>query len=535
MYFADNQLNTIYEQSIVKLPDTSILFKEVSASSLGILRLLFGFILLEDFVNFHDYFVNYLEPSKFYNTYDFFHWIHLLPNYLLDVFFYGAIGSCILFAVGIHYRLNAMITFLSWTYIFLADKGHYNNHFYLVAMFFFFFCLVDADRWGTPVKKKRTTVPYWQVLLFRWQIGIVYFYGGIAKIHYDWLAGFPMKYWLVDISRAYPEPFQSLLQTTEAAYAFSYGGLFFDLTIAFFLLSKRWRRWALIPVVAFHTLNDYMWSIGDFPTIMLASTAIFFAPNWAEKMYERYHKTQLLKIALGIGLMLGIGYGLYISDLFKGTNLYIKLISYPLLAYLFFRGNEYQKEVDANTTTLSRKRISIAFLTVWFAFQLTMPFRHYLYKGNPSWTGEGHLFAWRMMLVDTVDAWRMKVVIPETGEELPIALDQYINYRQYRKMRRTPKTFLRFAHFIRDKVKESGVENPIIKMEVWKSVNNRMPRLVNDTTLNYAMVPYSATAPVTWITDWSYSDELPTYSKEHLQNWQEFLEKDGEDANENWR
>jgi hypothetical protein len=519
----------------MKLLDTSILFKEVSASSLGVLRLLFGFILLEDFVNFHDYFVYYLEPSKFYNTYDFFHWVHLLPNYLLSVFFYGAIGSCILFALGIHYRLNAIITFLSWTYIFLADKGHYNNHFYLVAIFLFFFCVVDADRWGTPVKKAKQTVPYWQVLLFRWQIAIVYLYGGIAKLHYDWLAGFPMQYWLVDVSATYSESVQPLMRSTEMAYLFSYGGLLFDLTIAFFLLSKKWRRWALIPVVAFHTLNDFMWSIGDFPTIMLASTAIFFAPNWAEKTYERYHKKQLLKVALGLGLILGIGYGLSISDLFKGTNLYIKMISYPILAYLFFRGNEYQKESDNKETAFSRKRISLAFLTIWFAFQLTLPLRHFLYKGDPSWTGEGHLFAWRMMLVDTVDAWRMKVVIPETGEELPIALDQYINYRQYRKMRRTPKSFLRFAHFIRDRVKENGVENPIIKMEIWKSVNNRTPQLINDTTLNYAIVPYSATSSVTWMTDWSHEDELPAYSKDQFKMWRNFLEKDGVNATDSWR
>ena len=519
----------------MKLPDTSILFKEVSASSLGILRLLFGFILLEDFVNFHEYFVNYLEPSEFYNTYDFFHWIHLMPRYWLDVFFYGAIGSCILFALGIHYRLNAMLTFLSWTYIFLVDKGHYNNHFYLVSIFLFFFCIVDADRWGAVSTKEERTVPYWQVLIFRWQIAIVYFYGGIAKLHYDWLAGFPMQYWLVDASTFYPTSLQPLMRSTEMAYFISYAGLVFDLTIAFFLLSKRWRRWALLPVVAFHTMNDFTWSIGDFPTIMLASTPIFFAPNWAEKLYEHYHKNQLIKAVLAIGLMLGIGYGLFISDLFKGTNLYIKLISYPILVHLFFRGNGFQELSDRNKTIFSPKKASLIFLSIWFAFQLTLPFRHFLYKGDPSWTGEGHLFAWRMMLIDTVDAWRMKVVVPETGEELPIALDQYINYRQYRKMRRTPKSFLRFAHFIRDRVQEGGVQNPIIKMEVWKSVNNRAPQLVNDTTLNYALVPYSATAPVTWITDWSYSDELPVYSEDRFKMWRDFLEKDGVDATSNWR
>ncbi len=519
----------------MKFPDTAILFKEVSASSVGVLRFFFGLILLEDFVNFHYYFMDSLEPSGFYSTYDFFHWVQMLPRYVLPVFFYGAVVSCILFALGIHYRLNAILTFFSWTYIFLIDKGHYNNHFYLVAMLLFFFCIIDADRWGAVTKSEKKTVPYWQVLIFRWQIAIVYFYGGIAKIQGDWLNGFPMRYWLQDVSRKYPEFLQPLMQSEGMAYAFSYSGLIFDLMIPFFLLSSRWRRWALIPVVAFHTMNDFTWDIGDFPTIMLASTAIYFAPNWAEKMYERFHKNRLLIGALGMGTLAAVVYGFYINDVFKGTNLYIKLLAYPILVYLFINGNGMQEESDAKKAFLTRKKATLIFLTSWFAFQLLFPFRHFLYKGNPSWTGEGHLFAWRMMLVDTEDAWRMKVIVPETGEVLPIAITEYICYRQYRKMRRTPKCFLKFAHFIRDKVEENGVKNPIIKMEIWKSVNNRKPKVVNDTTLNYAVVPYSNIAPATWITDWAETDEKPVYTKDKYQHWKKFLDKNEDDNIFEWR
>ena len=62
--------------------------------------------------------------------------------------------------------------------------------------------------------------------------------------------------------------------------------------------------------------------------------------------------------------------------------------------------------------------------------------------------------------------------MPETGEEFVIALEEYLTWRQFRKSMRTPKGLLRFAHFIRDEMKaKGGIENPIIKMEIWKSEN----------------------------------------------------------------
>ncbi len=514
----------------MKKIDTSILFKEVSASSLGIMRFLFGLILLEDLVNFHNYFKYSLSASEFYNTYEFFHWVHLMPTQWMDVFFYGAGGVCILFALGIQYRLNAVLLFLSWTYIFLVDKGHYNNHFYLVAILLFFFSIVGADRWGAVTKTEKNTVPYWQVLIFRWQLAIVYFYGGIAKLHMDWIEGFPMRYWLEAMSYKYPEAIQAFIKTDAMALLFSWGGLAFDLIIPLLLLSKKWRYWAILPVAAFHTLNDYTWDIGDFPTIMLAITPIFFATNWAEHFYQQFSKYKTLVAGVAIGFLVAGLYGYFImDDTFYATNAYIKYCSYPVLLFLFLNRNKEKGIISATVTTtyFVQKRSSLVLLTIWFSFQLLFPFRHWLYAGHPSWTGEGHLFAWRMMLVDTVDAWRMQLIVPETGEVLPVALNQYVNYRQYRKMRRTPKSFVRFAHFIRDKAEESGVKNPIIKMEVWKSVNNRSPKLVNDTTLNYAVVPCIDAVHASWITDWQEADEKPNYYSDKYARWQDFLKEEG--------
>ncbi len=521
----------------MKFPSTTTLFKEVNASSLGILRLLLGIILLEDFIEFYHYFTYYLEPSEFYNTYEFFHWVRMMPAYYIDIFFCASIMSCLLFAFGIHYRLNAIITFLSWSYIFLVDKGHYNNHYYLVAIFLFFFCITNADRWGSLTKSEKNTIPYWQVLIFRWQFAILYFYGGLAKIHSDWLNGFPMRYWLEYTSSNYPSFIQPIFYTDFTAMAFSWGGLIFDLGIPFLLLSRRWRAWAIFPLIMFHTLNEISWNIGVFPTIMLASTPIFFDTDWAEKLLQKINRKFLLTIiSIGI-ILLPISY--YTSStMLAYVTKYIMLLSYPTLLYLFWQRNQPSTAPETTPTASyywSRKTISQAFLLLWFSFQLTFPFRHWLYQGHPSWTGEGHLFAWRMMLVDTADAWRMKLIVPETGEELPIAIDKYMNHRQYRKMRRTPKSFLRFAHYIRDQAIENGVKNPVIKMEIWKSVNNRAPKLLNDTTLNYATVPCQDAIHADWFTAWEEGDEKPIYRQDAYDKWKVFLKENGANTEAVWR
>jgi hypothetical protein len=101
-----------------------------------------------------------------------------------------------------------------------------------------------------------------------------------------------------------------------------------------------------------------------------------------------------------------------------------------------------------------------------------------------------------------------------------------MNFRQFSRNFRTPAEFVKFAHYIAGNMEEKGgVKNPVVKMEIWKSVNERRPKLLNDTTLNYANVPYTYSGVPSWILPWSSAEEEPQFNEDKYHHWQEFLKK----------
>jgi hypothetical protein len=73
------------------------------------------------------------------------------------------------------------------------------NHFYLFVLLSFLMCFLPANKlWSLDVRqgrqKKASFVPGWTVWLLRFQLAVVFFYGGIAKLNMDWLRGQPMVY-----------------------------------------------------------------------------------------------------------------------------------------------------------------------------------------------------------------------------------------------------------------------------------------------------------------------------------------------------
>ena len=52
---------------------------------------------------------------------------------------------------------------------------------------------LDA-RWRPSLRSE--TLPAWNLWLLRFQMSVVYLYGGIAKIQADWLQGYPMRLWM---------------------------------------------------------------------------------------------------------------------------------------------------------------------------------------------------------------------------------------------------------------------------------------------------------------------------------------------------
>jgi hypothetical protein len=126
----------------------------------------------------------------------------------------------------------------------LIDKTNYLNHYYLVSVLAALMVLLPLGVAGSVERgstRARPTVPAWTVWALRAQLGLVYFYGGIAKLNADWL--FARSRSASGSRRAATAAARTVLERQWVAYAFSWAGAAFDLAIVPFLL---WRRTRLV-------------------------------------------------------------------------------------------------------------------------------------------------------------------------------------------------------------------------------------------------------------------------------------------------
>ena len=110
----------------------------------------------------------------------------------------------------------------------------------------FLFCWVPANRrfsldvWRRP-ELQTDSIPQWTLDVFKFQIGLVYFYAGIAKITSSWLIdAMPLRIWL---------PAQSdlpvigpLMTLWWLPWAFAWIGMIYDVSVPFLLSWKRTRQ-----------------------------------------------------------------------------------------------------------------------------------------------------------------------------------------------------------------------------------------------------------------------------------------------------
>lgn len=462
------------------------LFERVSPASLGLLRIAFGILMTWQFPYMRGYMVDIMTNSKFFITYDYLHWIKpTSPENIVLVLQVGMVAS-IFVILGLAHRLASLVVLLCWSYVFLVCRGHYTNHYYLFALVGFWMLICDANRWASLDRliykyvpwtrsfilgwgKDIDTVPYWQILSLKVQLFVVYFYGGIAKISEDWLTGYPMRIWLPNKSWL-----PTFMHEVWFAIGMSWGGMLFDLLVGFVLLS-RYRRWALPFVIFFHVSNEFIFrTIGGFPHFMLAATLIFFDPAWPAQLLAWFQKT-LSKAPAPPD-----------SKRTKSSAKATEAVLPPPSA--------------AGTGPWPR-RIVLTFLLLFWSWQFLYPLRHYLYPGDPSITGEGGVFAWRMMLTARDYGAKFKVVV--NGETFYItgeSLFHYMNFRQFTRLCRSPKSFQRFAYYIRDEMRKTDPKiNPEIYGYLIVQYNARPYAHVIDTTVNLVGEPYKEFGHTEWL------------------------------------
>jgi len=425
-----------------------ILFRDKDGSSLSFFRIVFGFMLTWEVCRYFYYgwIKTYWINPEFYFTYDFFHWVSPWPENLMYIHFFVLGVLAIFIALGLFYRLSIVLFFFGFTYIFLLDKANYLNHFYLISLVSFILIWLPANaKYSIDAKLfKKTpseTVPYWAILAVQIQIGVAYFFGGIAKLNTDWLNGEPMRDWLLDAKVA--PLIGQLFVHPYAAYFFSYGGLLLDLFIVPFLLWKKTRMPAFIVICTFHLLNANLFNIGIFPWFMIAATTIYFNPAWVRRI-------------------------LY----------WVKL-------------DEFGQSRTAPIYASSNKNIITYSFLVYFLIQFVFPLRHHLIPGNANWTEEGHRYAWHMKLRQKTAKARFKVVDNQSREVKEINPRKELSKRQYRKMSTRPDMILQYAHHLTKKYNGTGEKHISVYADVKASLNGREKQLLIDPDVDLSKQQFS--------------------------------------------
>ncbi len=424
-----------------------ILNKPIDIAGLVFFRIAFGLILLWEVFRYFDnnWIKRYWIDPVFYFTYEGFDWVTPWTGDGMYYHFYLLGIFAFFIGIGFLYRISAILFFLGFTYTFLLDKANYLNHFYLIILLSFMLIFLPANRAFSLDAKifpniKRDWVPNWTLWWLRIQLGIVYFFGGLAKINGDWLQGEPIRKWL---SSRTDFPVIGQWFTEEwMIYLFSYSGMLFDLLIFPLLVFRKTRFPAVIVLVSFHLMNSQLFSIGIFPWFMIAATAIFFPP-------EKLRFWRRLKI----------------------------------------------KEPDSFVTS----KWILWGLGIYLFIQVTLPLRHFLFEGNVSWTEEGHRFSWHMKLRSKSAEIRFFVVNRETKSVTIIDLSSYLTKRQRRKVRAKPDMILQFAHYLADEVIQDEPKNFSVIVRSLCSLNGRSKADLIDTSVDLSKVEYPFYKKANWI------------------------------------
>lgn len=416
--------------------------QDVSNVSAIVFRLFFGFFMCGSLIRFFfkgwlDVF--YIEP-QFHFTYPGFSWVQPGPGWFLYALFFLVMLASLGIALGVFYRWSCIVFFLGFTYIELLDKTYYLNHYYAISLFSFLLIFLplntrfSIDSWRNPALRC-TTIRAWCVWVLRAQVGIIYVFAGIAKLNSDWLfRAQPLKIWLSansDVPIIGP-----VLGYSWSAYIMSWVGAIYDLTVPFFLLSRRCRPYAYITVIVFHLLTHVLFYIGVFPWMMMGITLIFFdlkCPKW-------------------------------LAGLEADT-----MPSIPVTSSL----------------DLSKRRGLKWVLAVYFLIQILVPFRFLCYSGPLFWTEQGFRFSWRVMLMEKNGMIDFRLYSKSLMKEWYVRPNTYLTPLQAKMMSTQPDMIIQFAHYLKSVEGNSVPDLEVYAESSFVSLNGRksQPYIRSDVNL----------------------------------------------------
>ena len=378
----------------------------------------------------------YLNP-QFHFTYRFFDWVEPFDPFWM----YGTVVLCALSALciglGYFYRWAAPLFFISFTYLELIEKSWYLNHYYFVSLVAFLLIFLPANRnYSLDTYFGRTSklakVNNWNIDVLKLQLGIVYVFGGIAKLKYDWLfLAQPMKFWLK--SRTDLPLIGFLFEYDWMPYAFSWAGLVYDLSIVFLLWNKRTRLVAYLLVLVFHILTYVLFNIGMFPWLMIAGSLIFISKEEWKHLF----------LKIGISLKESGNRDVLISPVFS-------------------------------------KLVIVLFLVL----QIVFPLRHYFLSKNVLWTENGFRFAWHVMVMEKSGYITYTVIDNISNQQWKEYPSDRLDPIQEKQMSHQPDMILQYARYLENIYKTQKHTDLSIYVQSKVSLNGRPSQVYIDPKLD---------------------------------------------------
>lgn len=404
-----------------------------------------------------DYAFQFMSGPEILFSYPYLEFIQPLPVMWLRMMQWLLLLCAIGIAVGWKTRIASTLFFIGFSYFTLIDKTLFNNHLYLFMLLALLLACVDSERCYSLRNRirKSNPAPYiesWQIYLFRFMIVIVYFYGGIVKLHSEWLNGGIVEAALNAKG----------IEDNQALNAFiTYGGLVYDLLVGFLLLYRPTRLVGIIAVLIFNLTNHFFLfdDIGIFPFAMILSTVVFLNPT---------------------------GVARFMNGIFgKQTSPKKK------------KGKAEQP--DRVPWNARQQRITV-FVGLFVLFQLIFPFRYLLFTNNPEWTGIASRFAWRMKM-QTRQLQQFDMTVQDIPDGTPQEVDfrAFLSSNQQKKLINDPYNIIQLGHYIAEEAKRRGMQRPSVRAVVKISYNQRSPQLMIAPETPLEKVPLSPFAQQYWL------------------------------------
>ncbi|XP_070160958.1 vitamin K-dependent gamma-carboxylase [Polyergus mexicanus] len=542
---------------------TQFLYRPTDPASLGVARALFGLCMVIDIIEergLADIDIKWGDPWDCH-----FPLIHgmkapSLPWMIMiyTVMWAGAFGI----ALGLHFKIACACFVLPYWYIFLLDKGYWNNHTYLYGIVATLFWGTEANKYfafdASNAKRNGNFVPYWNYFILKFQFFALYFLAGLKKSGREWLEGYAMT----NLSRHWVfHPFKIVLTTEQIDFLIVHWFAFiFDLSVGFWMLFEKTRIPAMIFCTAFHVMNSRLFSIGMFPYVCLATMSLFCSADWPRRLevYFSWKREILLTDVNLIG-----------ADSVKDTDSQIKeslssnCSALPTNEILhnetmhkekraknkvdenYLIKSESNKKVDKKDIQLSKNSVEseekeatsilkrlqecqqprkatrkqkfvVSLLLCHVALQFFLPYSHFVSKGYNNWVPGLYGYSWDMM----IHAWDTMLVVikvhdnannevryldPEAwvqGNRWVRHGDMAIQYSQCLKdnlMRRREETLSTHYHF-EDKEKWMRLStNLSIYMDVWCSLNGRFQQRIFDPNVDMLTVDWHPLKPISFL------------------------------------